>query len=124
MEAVILARGDDPNWGGWFYESRGRTPEEAASRAAFAILRDIMDRFPQELATAVAGVFPRGDLTTAVWDQAEGRALERGLGECQNSDNMAMSTMVAVMKTYDGLERSLRCMSGALSQARDDRRQL
>jgi hypothetical protein len=46
VEAVVLARGDDPNWGGWFYESWGRTPEEAASRAAFAILRDIMDRFP------------------------------------------------------------------------------
>ena len=59
-----------------------------------------------------------------MWDQVEGRALERGSGESQNSDNMAMSTMVAVMKTYDGLERSLRCVSGALSQARDDRRQL
>ena len=81
VEAVILARGDDPNWGGWFYESWGRTLEEAASRAAFAILRDIMDRFPHELAAAVVGVFPRGDPATAVWDQAEGRALERGLGE-------------------------------------------
>ena len=74
-----------------------------------------MDRFPQELAAAVAGVFLRGDPATAVWDQAEGRALERGPGECQNSDNMAMSTMFAVMKTYDGLERSLRSVSGALS---------
>ena len=37
---------------------------------------------------------------------------------------MAMSAMFAVMKTYDGLERSLRCVSGALSQAHDDRRQL
>jgi len=34
-----------------------------------------MDRFPQELATAVAVVFLRGDPATAVWDQAEGRAL-------------------------------------------------
>ena len=40
-----------------------------------------MDRFPHELATVVARVFPRGDPATAVWDQAEGRALERGLGE-------------------------------------------
>ena len=40
-----------------------------------------MDRFPHELAAAVAGVFSRGDPATAVWDQAEGRALERGLGE-------------------------------------------
>ena len=81
VDAVVPARGDDPNWGGWFYESRGRTPKEATSRAAFAILRDIMDRFPQELATTVAGVFLRGDPATAVWDQTEGRALERGSGE-------------------------------------------
>ena len=40
-----------------------------------------MERFPQELAVAVARVFPRGDPATTVWDQAEGRALERGLGE-------------------------------------------
>ena len=62
VEAIVPARGDDPNWGGWFYESKGRTPEEAASRAAFAILREIMERFPQELAAAVAGVFLRGDV--------------------------------------------------------------
>ena len=66
----------------------------------------------------------RGDPATAVWDQAKGRALERGPGESQDSNNMAMSTMFAVMKTYDGLERSLRCVSGALSQAHDNSRQL
>ena len=37
---------------------------------------------------------------------------------------MVMNAMFAAMKTYDGLERSLRCVSGALSQAHDDRRQL
>ena len=83
-----------------------------------------MERFPQELATAIARAFLRGDPGTAVWDQAKGRALEKGSGESQNSDNMAMSTMFVVMKTYDGLERSLRCMSSALSQAHDDHRQL
>ena len=34
-----------------------------------------------------------------------------------------MSTMFAVMRVLDGVEGSLRCMSGALGQARDDRRQ-
>jgi len=37
---------------------------------------------------------------------------------------MVMNAMFAAMKTYDGLERSLRCVSGSLSQARDDCRQL
>ena len=50
-----------------------------------------------------------------MWDQVEGRALERGSGESQSSDNMAMSAMFAAIKTYDGLEHSLRCVSGALN---------
>jgi SMC interacting uncharacterized protein involved in chromosome segregation len=69
-------------------------------------------------------VFPRADPYTAVWDQADGKALERGLEECQNSDNTAMSTMFAMMKTYVGLERSLGRVIGSLDQAREDRRQL
>jgi uncharacterized protein (DUF3084 family) len=32
--------------------------------------------------------------------------------------------MFAVMKAFDGVEGSLRCVSGALGQARDDKRQL
>jgi hypothetical protein len=39
-----------------------------------------MERFPEELAGAVAGVFPRADPYTAVWDQADGKALERSGG--------------------------------------------
>jgi hypothetical protein len=35
-----------------------------------------------------------------------------------------MSVMFVVMKTFDGVEDSLRHVSGALGQARDDRRQL
>jgi hypothetical protein len=46
MEAVVCPRGDGSEWTGWRYESTGRTTEEAAERAAFGILRDIMDRFP------------------------------------------------------------------------------
>jgi hypothetical protein len=38
VEAVVLARGDDPNWSGWSFGSKGRTPEEGASRATFAVL--------------------------------------------------------------------------------------
>ena len=61
VEAVVRPQGDDSEWIGWCYESTGRTAEEAAGRAAFGILRDIMDRFPQELAAALVGAFPRGN---------------------------------------------------------------
>ena len=63
IEAVVPTSGGDPAWGGWVYESRGTTPFHGTSRAAFAVLRDLMERFPQELAHAFAGVFPRGDPT-------------------------------------------------------------
>jgi hypothetical protein len=46
MEAIVFPRGDGFKWTGWHYESTGKTVEEAADRAAFDILRDIMDRFP------------------------------------------------------------------------------
>jgi hypothetical protein len=78
VEAIVPARGDDPNWGGWSFGSKGRTPREGSHRAAFAVLRDIMERFPEERACAVVGVFPRGDPYTTVWDQPKGKALERG----------------------------------------------
>jgi hypothetical protein len=83
-----------------------------------------MVRFLEELAGAVAGVFPRVDPYTAVWDQADGKALERGADECQSSDNAAMSAIFAMMKTYASLERSLGRVVGSLDQVREDRRQL
>jgi hypothetical protein len=64
VEAVVCPRGDGSEWTSWRYESTGRTAEEAAERAVFGILRDIMDRFPQELAAAIVGVFPRGNPST------------------------------------------------------------
>jgi hypothetical protein len=61
VEAVIPPRGDDPNRGGWFFGSKGRTPWEGANRASFAVLRDIMESSPEVLGRALAGVFPRDD---------------------------------------------------------------
>jgi hypothetical protein len=124
VEVVVYPKGDGSEWTGWCYESTGRTAEEAAERAAFGILRDIMDRFPQELAAAIVGVFSRGNPSTNSWQQVRGRSLEISVAEAQNSDNPAMSAMFAVMKAFDGVEGSLRRVSGALGQARDDRRQL
>ena len=82
-----------------------------------------MDHFPQELAVAIVGVFPRGNPSTDSWPQARGRSLEIGAAEGQNSDNPAMSAMFAVMKAFNGVEGSLRRVSSALGQAYDDRRQ-
>jgi hypothetical protein len=124
MEAVVHPLGDGSEWTGWRFKSTGRTTKEAAERAAFGILRDIMDRFPQELTAAIVGVFPRGNPSTDSWQQARGRSLEISTAEAQNGDNPAMSAMFAVMKAFDGVEGSLRCVSGALGQAHDDRRQL
>jgi hypothetical protein len=81
MEVVVHPQGDGSEWTGWRYESTGRTTEEAADRAAFGILRDIMDCFPQELAAAMAGVFPRGNPSTDSWQQARGRPPEIGVAE-------------------------------------------
>jgi hypothetical protein len=61
VEAVIPPRGDDPNRGGWFFGSKGRTPWEGANRASFAVLRDIMESSPEVLGRALAGVFPWDD---------------------------------------------------------------
>jgi hypothetical protein len=47
VEAIVRPRGDGSEWTSWCFESTGRTAEEAAERAAFGILRDIMDCFPQ-----------------------------------------------------------------------------
>jgi hypothetical protein len=80
--------------------------------------------FPQELATAMARVFLRGNPSTDSWQQARGRSLEIGAVEGQNSDSPAMSAMFVVMKAFDGVEGSLRHMSGALGQGYDDRCQL
>jgi hypothetical protein len=62
----------------------------------------------------MAGVFPRGNPSTDSWQQARGRPLEIGAVEAHNSDNHAMSVMFVVMKTFDGVEGSLRHVSGAL----------
>ena len=53
IEAVVPTSGGDPAWGGRVYESRGATPFHGASRAAFALLRDLMARFPQKLVLTV-----------------------------------------------------------------------
>jgi hypothetical protein len=53
----------------WHLEFEGHTPVEGAEGAAFCVVRDIMSRFPSELAVALAGTFPRDDPRDAIWVQ-------------------------------------------------------
>jgi hypothetical protein len=69
------------------------------------VVREIMDDHPHELATAMVGVFPRGDPYMDEWAQFQNDALERGTIEQQNSNNTAMSAMFAMIKTYRYAER-------------------
>ena len=50
--------------------------------------------------------------------------MEIGAAEEQNSNNPSMSAMFAVVRVLDGVEGSLRRVSGALGHACEDRRQL
>jgi hypothetical protein len=59
-------------------EFEGRTLVEGADGAAFHVIRDIMSRFSNELAAALASTFPRDDPRDAIWVQLQGSALVRG----------------------------------------------
>jgi hypothetical protein len=59
VEIIVFALGDALEWDGWHLKFEGRTPVEGAGGAAFRVIRDIMSRFPSELAATLAGTFPR-----------------------------------------------------------------
>jgi hypothetical protein len=104
VEIIVPALSDAPEWDGWHLEFEGRTPVEGVEGAAFCVIRDIMSRFPNELAAALAGTFPRDDPHDAIWVQPQGSALVRGPNEGQTSDNHAMSAMYAAIRAYQSLE--------------------
>jgi hypothetical protein len=112
VEITVPALGDAPEWDGWHLEFEGRTPVEGAEGAAFCVIRDIMSRFPTELAAALAGTFPRDDPRDAIWVQPQGSALVRGPDEGRSSDNHAMSAMFAAIRAYEGLECTYWTLTG------------
>jgi hypothetical protein len=81
VEITVPALGDALEWDGWHLEFEGRTPIEGVEGAAFHVIRDIMSRFPNELAAALASTFPRDDPRDAIWVQPQGSALVRGPNE-------------------------------------------
>jgi hypothetical protein len=115
VEIIVPALGDAPEWDGWHLEFEGRTPVEGA---AFRVIQDIMSRFPNELAAALAGTFLRDDPRDAIWVQSQGSALVRGPNEGQASDNHAMSAMYAAIRAYQGLK----CTYWTLTGLRGDNR--
>jgi hypothetical protein len=112
VEITVPALGDAPEWDGWHLEFEGRTPVEGAEGAAFRVIRDIMSRFPNELAAALAGTFPRDDPRDAIWVQPQGSALVRGPSEGLASDNHTMSAMYAAIRAYQGLENTYWTLTG------------
>jgi hypothetical protein len=94
---------------------RGRTPVEGVD---FCVIKDIMSRFPNELAAALAGTFPRDDPRDAIWVQPQGSALVRGPNKGQASDNHTMSAMYAAIIAYQGFE----CTYWTLTSLRGDDR--
>jgi hypothetical protein len=77
VEITVPALGDALEWDGWHLEFEGRTCSSAEG-VAFRVIRDIMSRFPNELAAALADTFPRDDPRDAIWVQPQGSALVRG----------------------------------------------
>jgi hypothetical protein len=71
VEITVPALGDAPEWDGWHLEFKGHTPVEGAEGAVFRVIRDIMSRFLNELAAALAGTFPRDDPRDAIWVQPQ-----------------------------------------------------
>jgi hypothetical protein len=81
VKIIVPTLGDAPEWDGWHLEFEGHTPVEGAEGATFRVIRDIMSRFPNELAAALADTFPRDDPRDAIWVQPQESALVRGPNE-------------------------------------------
>ena len=119
MTAVVKPRPENPLMGGWHFGSLGRTPREGASRAAYKIRQDLLNRFPREIATAIPRVFPTGDIFSPKWDQPEGRSLTGGDSEQQHNDTTASNAMFAMMQLYNNMERSLEVVNGPLAMVQN-----
>jgi hypothetical protein len=113
VRVVVTALEGATDWIGWEYEVEGRTLKDAAEHAAMGIVKNIMARFPQQLAAVMANTFPQGGPLDHVWEQPVGSALVRGPQEGLASDNAAMSAMFATMKAYDSMEQTV-CRSTSL----------
>jgi hypothetical protein len=58
VRVVVPSLEGTTDWIGWEYEAEARTLEDAAEHATMGIVRNIMARFPQQLAAVMANTFP------------------------------------------------------------------
>jgi hypothetical protein len=82
-------------------ESDGRSPWEATQFIALDVIMEIAQNFGDELVGGLATSIPCIAPSTAEWNQDVGQgargALVRSRSERVQSDNMAMSAMMAVL---------------------------
>jgi hypothetical protein len=64
VTAMVKPRAENPAMGGWHFGSSSHTPREGVGRAAYKVLHDLLDCFPREIGTVMAGIFPRVILST------------------------------------------------------------
>ena len=67
VQLTIPARTQAPLWQKWKAESKGKTTWEDAQVVAFMVLSQICQQHGDELTSSVAGTFPWGDPSIAVW---------------------------------------------------------
>ena len=60
VEIQVKALEGRPDWAGWRIITKGACAKDGANRAAYLVLKEIIARFPADLAAAWPGVFPRG----------------------------------------------------------------
>ena len=79
---------------------RRKNSWEAAQVVAFEVLSQTCHQHGDELTSSAAGIFPRVDPSTAIWEQRYHNALIRDQDEWENSSSPAMRAMFMVMKMF------------------------
>jgi hypothetical protein len=107
---VVPPHPTNPLWRGWHAESNGHGQWEVAQVTALDVIMEIAQNFRDELGGGLAASIPR--IAPAIeWAQDVGQnahgALVRGRNERAQSDIMAMSAMMAVLKVNHDCQYTL-----------------
>ena len=100
MRLTIPARTQAPFWQEWKAKSEGKTPWEDTQVVAFEVLSHICQQHGDAITDSAAGMFPRVDPSTAIWEQRNHNALIQDQDEQANSSSPTMRAMFAVMKMF------------------------
>ena len=124
VEIKVKALPAKPHWTGWTEITRGTCAKDGANRAAYLVLKDIIARFPADLASAMAGVFPRGSLFPLRWKQTSESVLTGSPEERFYCETPAMSATGALLGVCESLERTLESVSFTLTATYQSKRKL